>query len=194
MGWSDYGIDRRTCASARILCGAGCAVFPFRPPRQTPRGWSAARRIHSTHALRRARPWRRTRAPRRSIAAISVPGTTLPRAEGPVFPGPDPGSFRRPSSASRPAIQGSPSWWGRTATRGLPGAGLRAPPAGAAPGSIFKTSLEDALSEPCIQNIFLFVSKSIALLHCCKLMAGRQTAWAVLGRGRLGNMISRVSH
>ena len=47
---------------------------PFSCPSEIPRGWSAARRIHSTHALRRARPWRRTHALRRSIAAFLSPG------------------------------------------------------------------------------------------------------------------------
>ena len=38
-------------------------------------------------------------------------------------------------------------------TQGLPSAGLRALPAGAAPGSILETSREDALNEPSEGNI-----------------------------------------
>ena len=142
-----------------FFTGAGYAVFPPRcagpflvPPKN--RGGGAP--LGAAGILRAAPSFRKVRAPLRAppgqacavrayLPAISVPGAALPRAEGPVFPGPYPGSFRRPSSASRPAIKGSPSWWGRTATRGLPGAGLRAPPAGAASHPASMTSHEDAL-------------------------------------------------
>jgi hypothetical protein len=63
--------------AARIVGGAGCAVVPFVPPRQcrgdgAPHGATIRPRL-----ARRVRVWRDARAPRRSIAAISVPGSAL---------------------------------------------------------------------------------------------------------------------
>jgi len=46
---------------------------------------------------------------RRSTCGFSVPGAVLPGADGGPSALPDPGGFRRPSSAPRPAIEGSPS-------------------------------------------------------------------------------------
>jgi hypothetical protein len=49
-----------------------------------------------------------------------------------------------PRFPPRPAIQGSPNWLERTAGQGLPVPRLRAAAAGAASGSAFKKSPEDA--------------------------------------------------
>jgi len=73
------------------------------------RGWSAARRITQIRTLRRGHPWRRARAPRRTIGGFSVPGAVLPGAERSALHAPDPGGFRRPSFPPRPAIEGSRS-------------------------------------------------------------------------------------
>jgi len=47
-------------------------------------------------------------ATRRSTAAFLSPGPYFRMPTGGLFALPDPGGFRRPSSAPRPAIQGSP--------------------------------------------------------------------------------------
>jgi len=113
------------------------------------RGDGAPQGAHLKSALceARARPCEDARAPRRSIAAFLSPAPCFRAGRrGGLLGFPYPSGFRRPSFPPRPAIQGSRSWCRRTAGQGLPSAGLRAPPAGAAPCSVLAASREDALS------------------------------------------------
>ena len=86
-----------------------------------------------------------THASRRSTVAIFDPATVLLRRTGGLHHS-VPGSI---GAALHPIVsshQRRPPQRGRTMTA-PPGTGLRAPPAGAAPGSVNQASLEDALDE-----------------------------------------------
>jgi hypothetical protein len=103
------GIRKRASVSARILCGAGYAVVPPSPLRASadkplppgikPRVWRADRRSHPSCA--------RTVAGARRLSArhgrLFCPRDRNFRARTGGIPLPDPGRFRRPSSAPRPA-------------------------------------------------------------------------------------------
>ena len=87
------------------------AFVPEGAERRETRGLGASPRAAgeaARHAWRGASPpWRRRRASRRSTAAISVPGAVLPGADGGACAVARSGQLRRPSSAPRPAIEGS---------------------------------------------------------------------------------------
>ena len=116
-----------------------------RPLRSGLRAAGAAAR-HAGEACR-LRLRSRRRASRRSTCGFSVPGAVLPGGmTGAPFGSPHPGGSRRPSVfRQRPAQfrAAGPSAGGRTA-RGLPVSRLQAAIAGAASGSIFGLSPEDA--------------------------------------------------
>jgi hypothetical protein len=120
---------------------------PFLTPRKS-RGWSTERRTSLQSCRTPNGECGRLPALHRGF---SVPGTVTSGRATEDFTGIRPlalTGFRPLASAPRPAIQGRPSSWGRTVTRGLPSAGLRALPAGAASGPIFETSREDAPRGP----------------------------------------------
>ena len=119
MGHADF---RRRAGHGRTHANASPPVFFAAPgtpyslaepallfaPR-TSRGDGASRDASIQSALDEAR----ARLTRRARPAALHRGDFSPRGRasgrgGPVFPGPYPGSFRRPSSAPRPAIQGRP--------------------------------------------------------------------------------------
>jgi hypothetical protein len=127
---------------ARVVGGAGYAVVPFfllpnRGERSAGRRgaceapWARLRDVPGPLA-------RRSRVPCDRDARLSAlhRGDFSPRGRVSV-PGID--AVDRAASSSQPARSGR-----RAGSRGLPGARLRASPAGAAPRSAFKTSPEDA--------------------------------------------------
>jgi hypothetical protein len=98
--------------------GFPCLVSP--PPRGglpwLPARGAERRKAHLCRALRsrlprlarRAPPWRRRLASRRSTAAIFHPGTVLPGPDRGRSGRPDPRRFPRGSSGPRPAFEGRP--------------------------------------------------------------------------------------
>jgi hypothetical protein len=92
----------------RILCGAGYAVILSLTPRSF-EGMERRVAHHSSALCGAACVLADAHAPRRSIAAFLSLGAVLPGADGGLAANRYPGSFRRPSSAPRPAIKGSPS-------------------------------------------------------------------------------------
>ena len=91
---------------------SGAATPAVGPPHHA-RGWSAEAPLKST-ALRRARPERRARASRRSIAAILHPGAVLPGADGAILAALVPAAFApvRPSRVQQSKADPR-SWVGR---------------------------------------------------------------------------------
>jgi hypothetical protein len=110
----------RASVIARILCGAGYAVFPsafalrlrrtflFALERTRGNGAPSGATINP-NALRRRRALRKRARHSALHRGFSVPGTVTSGREREGCALPDPGSFRRPSSAPRPALAGSPT-------------------------------------------------------------------------------------
>jgi hypothetical protein len=128
--------------AAQILCGAEHTVFSFSPS-HNPRGWSTEWRTSLPSC--RVPVAKNAGASRRSMAAISVPGTVLPD-KGPGGLAAPP--IRAASAALRPRRVQPLKAAGRNASgrlgRGLPGVGSRTSPAGAASRSAIETSRDDA--------------------------------------------------
>jgi hypothetical protein len=126
---------------------AGLCPFPPRKLRGggAPKGATTGPRLRPC-GLRQARAVRKRASPLGAPpAAFLSPGLCFRAPTGGFCPPrSDPGSFRLPSSAPRPAIQGSRSSCRRTVTRGLPVPRLQAAAAGATPTPRIGSVLQNA--------------------------------------------------